>query len=547
MKKNASKIAALALSALMFLSACNGGNSGSKAGAEGTSNPPKAESQGQPAEGKAEAVAQEGKTKADKTTLVVANAADGRTLDPHKCNDSSSSNLIYPIYEPLVRYNFDTGELVPVLIESWEQIDDISYKFVLKKGVKFHNGEEMKASDVKFSFERATSPEGVPVQYIMKIVDPEGLEIVDDYTIIIRTMYPFTPFMGYMPYVGAVIVSEKEFTDNPDAASQPVGTGPFVFEQWKKGDRATYTRFEEYHGKAPAYEKLIIRAIPEANSRLIELETGGVDIALQLTPNDLKRVEEHENLQLLSSPTTVYVDLVFNTAKAPFDNLKFRQALDYAIDEEGINAAIYRGAAQYTPGPVTPNQKYFDDSEPNCRYDLEKAKALLAESGVDITGRKFVITINENQVRIDMAQIIQTQLKELGMEVELQVLENATFLDYIKSEAADEDMFINGWGAVGFPEPDNNIYGPLHSSQIPNNNSGDYSNPILDEMLDRSRELSDGPEREALIKDIQKLIRDEVPFLTISNQYNYVGVQSYISGFVVQPTSQQEYYDVVIN
>lgn len=479
--------------------------------------------------------------KADKNTLVVANMGDARTVDPHGAGESTSVNALLPVVETLVSYDAD-GNVQPLLAEKWEEIDSQTWKFYLRKGVKFHNGEEMKASDVVYSFKRATSPLGARVQYIMKMVDPEGLEIVDDYTVIIRTIKPFSPFVSYLPYIGAAIISEKAY-EQPDAELHPVGTGPFEFVEWKKGEKLTYKRFDGYWGEKPGHENLVIKTIPESNSRLIELETGEADIAIGMTVNDMSKIEDNPKLELQTSPTTVFTYLAFNTAKAPFDNLKFRQAIDWAINEEAVIAAVHRGAARYTPGPVTPDQKYYDDSEQNCRYDVEKAKQLIKESGVDIS-KSFTITVNENQPRIDLATIVQSQLKEIGITVEIKVMETASYWNYIST--GEQEMFVSGWGAVGFPEPDNNIYGPLHSSQIPENNTCFYNNPKLDEMLDRSRQLSDGTEREELVKDIQKLIRDEVPYITFDNPTNLVGVQKYIKNFVAMPTSHQIYNSVTI-
>ncbi len=481
--------------------------------------------------------------KKDPTTLVVANSADARTLDPHDAGDSGSGNALYPVFESLVNVDWKTGEILPGLAEKWEKLDDVSYKFYLRKGVKFHNGEEMKASDVVFSFKRAISPAGAKVAYIMKVVDPNGFEIIDDYTVVIKTLGAFSPFLGYMPYIGAVVMSEKAYSD-PAAANHPIGTGPYMFVDWKKGDRLTYKKFNDYWGQKPEFENLIIRSIPDVNSRLIELETGNIDLAIGLTPNEVNRVKDNSKLQLFSSPSTIFTYLTYNCAKAPFDNVKFRQAIDYALDEEGINEAVYRGLAKYTPGPVTPDQKYFYNGEPTCRYDVEKAKQLLSESGVNVSGKKFALTVNDNQSRIDMAQIIQTQLKEIGIDVEIKVMETAAYFDFINGD--EKEFFINGWGAVGFPEPDNNIYGPAHSSGIPSTNSEMYSNPTLDKLLDDSRATPDGEERQKIVYDIQKLLRDETPYITISNNINYIGAQNYVEGFTAQPTAYQIYSNIKI-
>lgn len=487
--------------------------------------------------------------KEDNMTLVVGASSDTTTLDPHCAGNSAAVNVLLPVVEQLVRYDAD-GNLVNWLCEDWEMLDTRTWKFYLRKGVKFHNGEEMKASDVVFSFKRATTPYAANVSYIMNMVDPDGLEIVDDYTVIVRTKDDFAPFIYYLPYIGASIISEKAYTEDEEGAkTHPVGTGPFVFDEYVKGDYTSYTRFDDYwggpDGTGPAaYENLIIKAIPDTTARYIALETGEVDIAIGLSVNEISKIEENPDIYMSTSPTTVYTSIYFNCANGPFANEKFRQAIDYAIDEKAVVEAVHQGTATYTPYPVTQNTKYACTEELEPRYDVEKAKQLLEESGVDLS-QTFELCVNENQARIDTATIVQSMLAEVGVNVEIKVMEYAAYNDYT-SQTEGKQMWFSGWGAVGFPEPDNNLYGPLHSSQIPANNTCGYSDPELDKMLDEERNLPDGDEREQLIIKIQKYIRDHVPYLTFDNPTNIVGVRTYVEGFRAVPPTDQYYNNVSI-
>ena len=488
------------------------------------------------------------KGKADNKTLVVGASSDTTTLDPHCAGNSAAVNVLLPVVEQLVRYDAD-GNLVNWLCENWEMMDTKTWKFYLRKGVKFHNGEEMKASDVVYSFKRATTPYAANVSYIMSMVDPDGLEIVDDYTVIVRTKDDFAPFIYYMPYIGASIISEKAY-EQEGADTHPCGTGPFVFQEYVKGDHVSYTKFDDYWGTpdntgVAAYDNLIIKAIPDNTTRYIALETGEVDIAIGLSVNEISKMEENPDIYMSTSPTTVYTSIYFNCAKEPFSNEKFRQAIDYAIDEKAVVDAVHQGAATYTPYPVTQNTKYACTEELDPRYDVEYAKQLIQESGVDIS-EPFEICTNESQTRIDTATIIQSMLAEVGIQVDINVMEYAAYSEYTSSVDNDKQMWFSGWGAVGFPEPDNNLYGPLHSSQIPANNTTGYSDPELDKMLEQERNLSDGDEREQLIIDIQKYIRDQVPYLPFDNPTNIVGVRTYVEGFKALPPTDQYYNNVSI-
>jgi len=458
-------------------------------------------------------------------------------LDPHAANNQFIVNSLNPVYETLVRYD-ENLKITPLLAESWEQIDELSWKFNLRKGVKFQNGEEMKASDVMFSFKRATGPDGAKVSYIMQAIDFEKCEAVDDYTVIIRTFKPF-PLLGYLPYIGAVVVSEKEFTsDLAKAVANPIGTGPFKFVEWKKGDRLTYVRNDEYWGDKPLYKNLVIRTIVEANSRVIELEAGTVDIACEIPPNDAKRLEGNPDIKIERTPSTQFNFLGMNTAKAPFDNVEFRRAIDLAINEELIVESIYMGSAIYTATPVTPSMTYYDDSDTKCRYNPEESKEILKKLGI-AEGTTITITINEKKDRVDAATIMQSMLKEVGLNLEIKSLEAATSDALI--EAGDEQLFINAWGTVGFPEPDNNIYGPLHSVGIPYNNYCFYNNPEYDKLVEAQRSTPDGPEREKIVKDVQKLIRSDVPMISYANMQQVAGMRKDVMGFKPTPAASHFY------
>lgn len=475
----------------------------------------------------------ESKTADVKDHLIVGINGDAKSIDPHGAGDSLSVQALMNVTETLVTYN-EAREIVPCLAESWEQLDELSYKFKLKEGVKFHNGDEMKASDVVYSFKRATSPVGAKVQYIMDAVDPDGLEIVDDYTVIVRTKKPFGPFISYLPYIGAAIIPEKYYTEDPDAPNKPIGTGPLKFVDREKGSSLSYTRNDEYWGTKTAYKDLTLRIIPENNSRMIELETGEIDMAFEIPPNDYARIQDSSELQLFTKPTTTVTTLILNTEKAPLDNVKVRQAIDYAINEESIVKAVRRDSAEYTAHLVTKDQLYSDVNNSDMYYDVEKAKKLLEESGVSLPLNLALYT-NENQIRIDIATIIQTQLKEVGINMEIKVLEVATMYEAL--EAGEHDLTISGWGAVGFPDPDNNIYGPIHSSGIPGNNYARYTNPELDALLELQRSLPNGPEREEAVLSAQRLIREEAPYICIDVAKQAAGASSKVKGFVITPAS----------
>lgn len=526
MKKKISLLLVLLLLVMVSIAGCGNASSESAGEAQNTSDTENASNGG-----------------TAKDTLIVATAYDAKSLDPHATNDVASSNVMEQIYDTLVKLD-ENDQVVGSLAESFEVLDDRTYQFNLRKGVKFHNGEELKASDVAFTFKRALSPIGGSIAHIVGDIDPDGIEVVDDYTVIIKTKTPNSAFLPSLTHKGGgVILNQKAVEEAGDSYSMnPVGTGPFQFESWAKGDQIVLTRFEDYYGEAPSFNKMILRAIPEATNRTIELESGGVDIAYEITTNDIKRVEENDQLKLIRKMGNSTTYFAFNTKKAPFDNEKVRQAISYAIDTETIVNAVFRGVGAPADGPVPPNIKYFNEDLGSPVYDVDKAKALLAEAGYP-DGFKGKIWTNEKKARVDMCTIIQSQLKEVGIDVEIQVLEWGAYLEGIKN--AEHEMFMVGW-STQTPDPDMSLYGPFHSSQQGKNNFSYYDNPKVDEMLEQGRVLSDSPEREALYKELQSIIRTEAPWIVMNNGEIVVGMRSNIENFDPSPFGYHVLYNVDI-
>jgi peptide/nickel transport system substrate-binding protein len=522
---------AIILSLIMMLSMVLVGCGGQKAETPSSSEPASSEA-GESAES-AEV----------KDTLVVATTYDAKSLDPHATNDVASSNVMQQIYGTLVKLN-ENNEDVGSLAEKFEVVDELTYKFYLKQGVKFHNGEELKASDVVYTLKRAISPIGGSIAHIVGDIDPEGFEIVDDYTVIVKTKTPNSSFLPSLTHFGGgVILNEKAVEEAGDNYSMnPVGTGPFKFESWAKGNEIVLARFDDYYGDKPSFAKMVIRAIPEATNRTIELESGGVDIAYDITTNDIKRVEENKDLKLIRKMGNSTTYFAFNTEKEPFNDPKVRQAIGLAIDTETIVNAVFRGVGAPAQGAVPPNIKYFNKELGAPDFDVEKAKALLAEAGYP-DGFKAKVWTNEKKARVDMCTIIQSQLKEIGVDVEIQVLEWGAYLEGIKT--GQHEMFMVGW-STQTPDPDMSLYGPFHSSQKGKNNFSYYDNPKVDELLQQGRLMEDSPEREAVYAELQSIIRNDAPWIVMNNGEIVVGVRSNIEGFEPSPFGYHVLYNVDI-
>lgn len=480
-------------------------------------------------------------TETENKTLTIATPADAKSMDPHLTNDLPSNNVFINLYENLLTLD-ENGELVGQLAEKWEKVDDLSYRFYLKQGVKFHNGEELKASDVKFTFLRAMNIEGSAISHVVSEIDPEGFVIEDDYTIVIKLKSPFSVFLTYLTHVGGgCILNEKAVTEaGDDYAQNPVGTGPYKFKEWAKGDRIVLERFEDHLTIKPEYQTVVFRAIPEETSRSIELESGNVDIAYGISANDIARVEENPDLKMARSTNLNTQYMGFNCQKGPFADVNVRQAVSKALSVDKIVSTVLRGVGTQATGPISPSAKYYNKDLVAKDKNIEEAKALLAEAGY-ADGFETTLWLNDKQVRVDMATIIQNQLKDIGITVEVKVFEWSTYYEALKN--GEIDMYLVGW-TMSAPDPDFGLYPLFHTSNMGTNNFSFYSNSEVDAMLEEGRLLEDGAERQELYYEIQAMIYEESPWVFLYNGEETVGLKAGLEGFVPSPLGTHIIYNV---
>lgn len=475
---------------------------------------------------------------AAKDTLIVADEYDATTLDPIRHYDGPSSCACYHIYDTLIFLN-DDGTFRPGLADRWEFLSGTAYKMYLRKGVKFHNGEELKASDVKFSLGRAMTDLGAHIRTYSQNL--EKIEIVDDYTVILHLKKANYPFFASLTHSWGSIVSKKAVEAQGENYGTPagvaVGTGPFKFVEWKKGDHYTLERYDDYWGDKAKVRNLIIRSIPEATARTIGLETGEVDIAYPIASTEFKRVESNADLVLHRKPLFLTTYMGFNTTKRPFDDPRVRQAFNAALDTISIQKAVFPGVGN-TPRTLIPSGiKYSMNEElPEHKRDLTVAKKLFSEAGINPELLKVQIWSNERKERVDMAQIIQAQLQELGISSEIKVLEWGAYLSGLQEKT--HDMFLMAWG-LSAPDPDYAVASLLGTGS--GTNFTFFSDARMDKMLDKGRSTPDGPDREKLYRDMQLFINEMCPMIYLHSDESLVGVQKYIKGFESSPFDVQSF------
>ncbi|HJE20151.1 MAG TPA: glutathione ABC transporter substrate-binding protein [Aliicoccus persicus] len=452
------------------------------------------------------------------------------SLDPHAANDGYSLYVMVNIYETLVRLNEDL-ELEPALAESYEQIDDTTWEFVLREDVEFHDGEPFNAEAVKINLDRVLDEDiGSPLAFLFTEIDE--VEVVDEYTVHITTHQPFAALPSHLAHPGGHMISpaviEADYAAMEDGAApltevnrNPVGTGFFKFESIAEGDNIVLVRNEDYWGEPAAPSSVTFRAVPEDGARVAELTTGNADLIYPTNPQDVPQINESETAIAREADSANMTYLGFNTEVEPFDDPVVRQAIAMAIDKEVIIEELLEGIALKAETPLNPTvNAHSEDIEP-IEYNMDAARELLEENGYE-DGFSAEVIMN-NRTHADVATFIQEALSELNIELSISQVEAGTFQEY--AATGNFEMLMGGWGTVTL-DGDYGLYPMFHSDNIgAPGNSTRYSNEEVDELLDLARVETDEETRFQYYHDAQQIIVDEAPLVPIYHTVLISGIQ----------------------
>jgi len=472
--------------------------------------------------------------------LDVAQVADISTLDPQAANDIYSANVMKQIYNNLVVIDEDM-DIVGDLAESWENPDDNTWVFNLREGVKFHNGNEFTAEDVKFTINRLLDPEtGSPGAWLLEEV--EEVNAIDDYTVEIVTREPFAPILSNLArYEVSMLNKEAVEEAGEDYASQPVGTGPFTFEEHLYGDKVILNAYDDYFLGSPKVDGIVYRAIPEDATRVVELESASVDIVYNIPPQEIERLESNNALKMVETlgQSTLYAG--FNFDVEPFDNKLVRQAMNYAVDKNAVVDAVFFGKAEPSYGPLSPSIFGFDDELSHAYpYNPEKAMELLEEAGY-ADGFDCVIWTDPRTERSSIAELIQAYLAAIGINAEVELMEWSNFI----SASTDSDgLFILGWTGTG--AADGGLYPRFHSSNIGASNRHRWGTDELDQMLEEARTTVNVEKSLEIYKEAQSYIIEHASDIFIAVPETLAATQSNVSNFRLYPNNINPLFDVEI-
>ncbi len=502
--------------------------------------------------------------------------SDPLTLDPIHITDSESSKVARQMFDSLLDFAPESTDVVPALATEVPEAENggLSYTFNLREGVKFHDGEPFNADAVVFNFERwknsknpyhkgggSQSGDFSYYQTYFGGFDTESniekIEAVDDYTVRFTLKQPQGPFVDNIAQSAFAMASPKAIEEDVENFwKNPVGTGPFKFVSWNKGTQVNLEQNSDWWGGdvpesqgggGPHVKKVVVRGIPDNTSRTAALSGGELTAADGLTPDDIPTVEQDENLKITYRPPLTIGYMAMNVQKKPFDQREVRQAVNMAINMPELVKAFFGETGQVASTYIPPTVSFFADSIERYPYDPERARQMLQEAGVQNLSVDFWYMPIPRPYMPDgkgIAQAMQQDLKEVGINAELTTREWGTYIEETGSGA--HDMCLLGWSGDN-GDPSTFLDPLLKSSSATKTNALNvayYKNPQVDDLLNQALTTTDRSERRTSYLRAQQILVEDAPWVPIAYVKPPVGLQNAVQGFHPNPTGGEAWNSV---
>ena len=473
--------------------------------------------------------------------------ADPTTLDPALVVDVTGGTIAAKLFNGLVRLGPDL-QIIPDIAFKWSvSRDGLVYTFALRRGVRFSNGREVVAEDFKYSFERVLSPETrSPRTWILDRIEGaqefmrgeaagvSGISVIDERTLRIELSEPFSPFLGLLTMPNAYVVPAEAVRElGLDFAWRPVGTGPFVLTEWEPGRRLVLKGRDGYFDtdESAGVRGMVYRTIPEELTAVAEFELGNLDV-LAVPPSAFKRYRDSERWQgRLSSSmglNTYYLGL--NNSRPPFSSPMLRRAVNMALDRARILATLQEGRGVAATGPVPDVLRAWEAPEA-YPFDMQRAREMIKAAGAE--GAEVRFYISAEQAVVDIAEVIQSYLKEAGLRVKITQLEWSAFKQAVNQGEAD--MFWLSWWA-DYPDPENFLYPLFHSDNHgPGGNRVMYSNPRVDALIEQGQRAPGRAERDAAYAEAERTIVRDAPWVFFWHRVDFMLRQQRVAALTAYP------------
>jgi peptide/nickel transport system substrate-binding protein len=469
--------------------------------------------------------------------LIAGNEDDALSLDPAQMTGLPPRRIGRTIYNALVSID-EQGNVQPELVESWERPDDQTFILYLRQGVKFHDGTPFDADAVKFHFDRHLDPD-VKSLRAGELASVEAATVVDQYTVEVALKQSFTPFLSALFDWSGFVVSPTAVAEwGEDYGIHPVGTGPFKLVEYAQDQHTIVERNPDYWEEGlPRLERITFRPIPVDSTRLTELRSGGVHVAEDVPLQDATRLNDDE-IELSIKEGFRFDYLHFVSTNEPYGvNKALRQAVNWAIDREAILQGAFFGVGAAGYQPFFPGTPYHDPAFQPYHRDLDRARQLLDESGLS-SPIQWQVGITNDPVKQRVAQVVQAQLAEVGIELQLQQMDPATYQELVLSRA---EPFYVEWGWWGWrPDPDQYLSTLMYSES--NNNYGNINDPRIDDLLSAGRASATLEERVKIYRSLRDIVSEESIYIYYWEGPNIKGLSPAVRGFEHRPDGIIRYH-----
>lgn len=466
-------------------------------------------------------------------TLAIATSADILTMDPAMHRDRITQAVIRNVFDALVNQDAELAP-VPELAESWEAVDETTWRFHLREDVTFSNGEPFDAEDVKFSIERILDPEQASPRASMLEMISE-VEIEDDRTVVIRTDEPSPTLLAGLA-VNEIVPSEYVTEVGDEAfAAEPIGTGPFTFAEWVPNQRVVLEANPDHWEGAPRVDTVEFRPVPEVAARVAALQSGDVHIASEIPP-DLAGTLGGDVKAVPVDGTRVFF-LAMNTTQPPFDNRDVRVGVNHAIDRDALVDDLLGGYARVLYQPLFPEVIGYSVDYEGYTFDPEQAASMLE-------GASAPVRIDVEERDRTLAEAVAGQLQAAGLDAQINVLETEAFTASI--ESGDSQAYVQSWGVA---EGDADVifarhfWSPVREEAFYTG----YKNPELDSLIETGRSTVNEEERIGVYADAVEMVMADAPWAPLLNAQEIYGISERVEGFEPSPIGRYELVDVKLD
>jgi len=478
--------------------------------------------------------------------LIVGQIAEPKALDPAAVTAVNDFRILMNVYDGLVRYKDGTLEVEPALATQWSISEDGTvYTFTLREGVTFHDGSTFDAEAVKFNFDRMlkedhpyhnTGP--FPLSFFFSAV--QAVDVVDTHTVKFTLNAPYAPFLSNLAYPTGLIVSPAAVMEHgAEFGRNPSGTGAFKFAEWRSNEAVVVEANADHWDGAPALQAVVFRPITDANTRTAEMLAGGIDLMVEVPPVSLSEFQGNSfSVHEQAGPHVWF--LILNAKEGPMADKRVRQAANYAINKQAIVNDVLEGTAAVAAGPTPPAFAWaYNQSLEPYPYDPAKAKALIAEAGAEGAELTFFVTEGGSGMLdpVAMGTAIQADLQAVGLKVKIETYEWNTFLGQVNPGLEGKaDMAEMAWMTN---DPDTLPFLALRTDAWPDKggfNSGYYSNPEVDKLLEAARASTDQAERAKLYQDMQVIVQEDAPWVFVANWKQNAVTSDRVGNFALQPS-----------